>query len=156
MSKEWRMGHSQDCLSPVHNSLDRATTPLKPMLWVIINRAVSSASKWYPRCIESVLAEITPSPLFKLLQNNLKTLTIITNIGPNHNLNPNRHRMPSQTLMLGYRKFIGTVCCRHKVPPVSTVFCSPPSSVQTNVGRFQIILNSSSPCIFFCCPSGHF
>jgi len=36
-------------------------------------------------------------------------------------------------------------CCRHKVPPVSTILCSPPRGVQTNVGRFQIIFNSSSP-----------
>jgi len=39
-------------------------------------------------------------------------------------------------------------CCHHKVPPVSTILCSPPRGVQTNVGRFQIVFNSSSPYVF--------
>jgi len=38
-------------------------------------------------------------------------------------------------------------CCHHKVPQVSTILCSPPRCVQTNVGRFQIVFNSSSPCL---------
>jgi len=38
-------------------------------------------------------------------------------------------------------------CCRHQVPPVSTILRSPPRGVQTNVGRFQIVFNSSSRCL---------
>jgi len=34
-------------------------------------------------------------------------------------------------------------CCHHNVPPVSTILCSP----QNNVGRFQVVFNSSSPCL---------
>ena len=37
--------------------------------------------------------------------------------------------------------------CRYKVPPVTTILRSPPRGVQTNIGRFQIVFNSSSPCL---------
>jgi len=38
-------------------------------------------------------------------------------------------------------------CCLYEVPPVSTILRSPPRGVKTNVGRFQIVFNSSSPCL---------
>jgi len=41
-------------------------------------------------------------------------------------------------------------CCLHKVPPVSTILCSPPRGVQTNVGKFQIIFNSSTVRVHIC------